>query len=56
MILNDYDSYKHIANNARTKVNQKYLVKNLVDHILEYKKDLTSSNDTKASPNPVLES
>jgi len=56
MILNNYDSYKHITNNARRKVNEKYLIKNLVDYILECKQELTTSNDTKSSPNHVLES
>jgi len=51
-ILNNYDSYKHIADSARKKVNEKYLVKNLVDYILTCKRELTMMNDTTPSPNP----
>lgn len=36
-ILDNYNSYKYLAENARNKVINNYMIKNLVDIILEYK-------------------
>ena len=44
-ILGNYESYRHIAENARNKVLNKYMIKNIVDIILENKIE----NDASAS-------
>ena len=38
LILDNYDDYKIIAENAKNKVMNNYLISNLVDFILENKK------------------
>ena len=38
LILDNYDEYKHIAENAKNKVMNNYMIGNLVDFIIENKK------------------